>query len=36
MSLGYLSHAADEVELYLQESLTFQTYAGEASVRLGG
>jgi uncharacterized linocin/CFP29 family protein len=36
VSIGYLSHSADEVELYLQESLTFQTYAGEASVRLGG
>ncbi len=35
VSIGYLEHSADEVRLYLQESITFQSYAGEASVVLG-
>jgi len=34
VSIGYLEHSADEVRLYLQESITFQCYAGEASVAL--
>ncbi|BCN47803.1 bacteriocin [Rhodococcus hoagii] len=35
LSIGYLSHDAETVELYFQESLTFLTYTGEASVALG-
>lgn len=35
VSIGYLSHDADTIELYLQESLTFFAYTAEASVRLG-
>ncbi|MFD4367751.1 family 1 encapsulin nanocompartment shell protein [Rhodococcus sp. NPDC058521] len=34
VSIGYTSHTADTVELYLQESLTFLAYTGEASVAL--
>lgn len=34
LSIGYLAHDADSIHLYLQESLTFQTYTAEASVRL--
>jgi uncharacterized linocin/CFP29 family protein len=34
LSIGYLAHDADHVELYLQESLTFQAYTAEASVEL--
>ncbi|GAA5045173.1 putative linocin/CFP29 family protein [Thermocatellispora tengchongensis] len=34
LSIGYLSHDAATVELYLQESLTFQVYTGEAAVAL--
>ncbi len=33
-SIGYLSHDAASVELYLQESMTFLVYAGEAGVAL--
>ena len=35
VSIGYLEHSADEVRLYLQESITFQSYSGEASVVFG-
>jgi uncharacterized linocin/CFP29 family protein len=34
VSIGYLSHDANNVELYLQESLTFFAYTAEASVAL--
>ncbi|MEV6109839.1 family 1 encapsulin nanocompartment shell protein [Streptomyces sp. NPDC051940] len=34
LSIGYLSHDADSVELYLQESLTFLALTGESSVAL--
>lgn len=34
VSIGYTSHNAETVELYLQESLTFLAYTGEASVAL--
>lgn len=34
LSIGYLSHDADSVQLYLQESLTFLPYTAEASVTL--
>lgn len=33
-SIGYLSHDAASIELYLQESMTFLVYAGEAGVAL--
>jgi uncharacterized linocin/CFP29 family protein len=36
VSVGYLSHDADSVRLYLQESLTFSVCTGEAAVALGG
>ncbi|MFI9162397.1 family 1 encapsulin nanocompartment shell protein [Kitasatospora aureofaciens] len=36
VSVGYLSHDSDSVELYLQESLTFSVYTGEAAVALHG
>ena len=32
VSIGYLSHDADTVQLYLQETLTFLCYTAEASV----
>ena len=32
LAIGYLSHDADTVELYLQESLTFLAFTAEASV----
>jgi len=35
-SIGYQSHGASEVVLYLQESFTFQLIAGEAAVALSG
>jgi uncharacterized linocin/CFP29 family protein len=35
LSIGYLSHDADRVELYLQESLTFMAFTAESSVSLG-
>ena len=34
VSIGYLSHDADKVQLYLQETLTFLCYTAEASVAL--
>lgn len=34
LSIGYLSHAADMVRLYLQESLTFRVLTPEAAVAL--
>lgn len=34
LSIGYLSHDADSVQLYFTESLTFLVYTPEASVRL--
>lgn len=34
VSIGYTSHDADTVRLYLQETLTFLCYTGEASVPL--
>jgi uncharacterized linocin/CFP29 family protein len=34
LSIGYLSHDADSVQLYFQESLTFLVYTAEASVPL--
>ena len=34
LSIGYLSHDAERVELYFQESLTFLVYTEEASVAL--
>lgn len=34
LSIGYLSHDADNVQLYLQESLTFLALTAEASVAL--
>jgi uncharacterized linocin/CFP29 family protein len=34
LSIGYLSHDAEHVELYFQESLTFLAYTAEASVAL--
>ena len=34
LSIGYLSHDAETVQLYFQESLTFLVYTGEASVAL--
>ena len=35
VSIGYTSHDADTVQLYLQETLTFLCYTAEASVALG-
>jgi uncharacterized linocin/CFP29 family protein len=34
VSIGYLSHDAENVQLYLQETLTFLCYTAEASVAL--
>jgi uncharacterized linocin/CFP29 family protein len=34
VAIGYTSHDADSVELYLQETLTFLAYTAEASVAL--
>jgi uncharacterized linocin/CFP29 family protein len=34
VSIGYLSHDADAIQLYLQETLTFLCYTAEASVAL--
>ena len=34
VSIGYLSHDADTVDLYLQETLTFLCYTAEASVAM--
>ncbi|BBY86642.1 family 1 encapsulin nanocompartment shell protein [Mycolicibacterium tokaiense] len=35
VSIGYLSHDAETVQLYLDETLTFLCYTAEASVALG-
>lgn len=35
LSIGYLSHDAESVELYLQESFTFLMNTAEASVVIG-
>ncbi len=35
-SIGYLAHTATEVELYLQETLTFLVFTAEAAVGLPG
>jgi uncharacterized linocin/CFP29 family protein len=34
LSIGYLSHDADRIELYLQESMTFLPFTAESSVPL--
>jgi uncharacterized linocin/CFP29 family protein len=34
LSIGYLSHDAENIQLYLQESLTFSLYSPEAAVAL--
>ena len=34
LSIGYLAHDVDTVQLYFQESLTFLVYTAEASVAL--
>jgi uncharacterized linocin/CFP29 family protein len=34
VSIGYLSHDADTVQLYMQETMTFLAYTSEASVAL--
>ncbi|HEY7482928.1 MAG TPA: family 1 encapsulin nanocompartment shell protein [Streptosporangiaceae bacterium] len=34
LSIGYLSHDADSIQLYFQETLTFLAYTSEASVPL--
>ena len=34
LAIGYLSHDAENIELYLQETMTFQCYTAEASVAL--
>lgn len=34
LSIGYLGHSRDEVELYLEETLTYRTLTAEASVVL--
>lgn len=36
VAIGYLSHDADSVALYLQETLTFLCYTAEAAVALSG
>ena len=33
-SIGYLSHTATDVQLYLQETLTFLAFTAEAAVSL--
>ena len=35
-SIGYLSHTSTQVELYLQETMTFLAYTAEAAVSLPG
>lgn len=35
VAIGYTSHDADSVQLYLQETMTFLCYTAEASVALG-
>jgi uncharacterized linocin/CFP29 family protein len=34
LSIGYLGHSGDEVELYLEETLTYRTQTAEAAVIL--
>ncbi|GAA3433795.1 family 1 encapsulin nanocompartment shell protein [Kutzneria kofuensis] len=34
LSIGYLSHDAESIQLYFQESLTFQVHTGEAGIAL--
>ena len=34
VSIGYLSHDAETVQLYLEETVTFRCYTAEASVAL--
>jgi uncharacterized linocin/CFP29 family protein len=34
VSIGYLSHDAEKVHLYMDETLTFLCYTAEASVAL--
>ena len=34
LSIGYLSHDAERIQLYLQESFTFLVHTSEASVVL--
>lgn len=34
LSIGYLSHGAEEIQLYLEESFTFIPHTAEASIRL--
>ena len=36
VSIGYLSHDSETVQLYFQESLTFVAYTSEASVAIAG
>jgi uncharacterized linocin/CFP29 family protein len=36
VSIGYLAHDTEGVQLYFQETLTFMVYAGEAAVALPG
>jgi len=36
LSIGYLTHDADHVELYFTESFTFAVYTAEASVAISG
>ena len=36
LSIGYLTHDADHVELYFTESFTFAVYTAEASVSISG
>ena len=36
LSIGYLTHDADHVELYFTESFTFAVYSAEASVSISG
>jgi uncharacterized linocin/CFP29 family protein len=36
LSIGYLSHDADSIQLYFQESMTFLAYTSEAAVPLTG
>lgn len=34
VSIGYLSHDSQNVQLYLEETMTFQCYTAEASLAL--
>jgi uncharacterized linocin/CFP29 family protein len=36
LSIGYLSHDVERIQLYHQESLTFLAFTSEASVALTG